>query len=158
VSVTPVQKFVQILFKRTDKRSPACERWCNLSVPCKQLDWQLSFTTQIFNQLSPLLSSTKLLTIDKPHLMSTGREDADPEQWLELFQSLPHLSEVCVNIEELVPDIVHALVNGGMAAGVLPSLTKLRLAGYRNSPSVIDAAEQFVSTRKITNRTILLHG
>ena len=91
--------------------------------------------------------------------MPAGWEDVDPAQWLELFQPLPSLSEVRVHdIEELVPGIVHALVNEDMAAGVLPGLTKLHLAGYRTSPFAIDAAERFIATCKLSNRNIFLHG
>ena len=82
----------------------------------------------------------------------------DPAQWLELFQPLPHLSEVRVDVEELVPDIVHALANEDMAAGVLPGLTKLYLEGYRKLPSATDAVERFVATRKLANRNIVLSG
>jgi hypothetical protein len=160
VLIIPAEKYVEIPFYRKEKRGydPG---GCHFSIPCRHLNWQLSFTAQIFNQLPPLLSGAKLLIIDKPYLMSTGREDVDPAQWLELFQPLPHrphLSEVRVDIEELVPDVVHALVNGDMAAGLLPCLTSLHLEGYRKSPSAIDAVERFVATRKLASRNIFLSG
>ena len=157
VNIIPAQKSVDITFYRKEKHGYDGGGF-HLSIPCRQLDWQLSFTIQILNQLSPLLSSAKLLIICRPYSMSAGREDVDPAQWLELFQPLPHLSEVRVFIEELVPDVVHALVNEDMAAGVLPGLTSLHLEGYRKSQSAIDAAERLVYTRKLANRDIFLRG
>jgi len=132
-------------------------KW-HLSIPCGQLDWQLSFITQIFNQPFPLLSSADQLAMHSRVLVPSGREDVDPAQWLEFFQSLPHFSRVYIYTSGLVPDILHALVNEDedMAAGVLPGLTKLYLLGYRRSQSTIDAAERFVATRKLANHNIIL--
>ena len=156
VTITPSEQAVAVSFQRRKEKRGYDPTGCRLSVPCRQLDWQLSFTTQMFNQLSPLLSSAKLLIIDKPYSMYTGREEVDPAEWLELFQLLPHLSEVRVHIEELAQDVAHALANEDMAAGVLPGLTSLRLKGYRKSQSAIDAAERFVATCKLANRNIFL--
>jgi len=133
-------------------------KW-HLSIQCRQLDWQLSLITQIFNQLSPLFSSAnQLMIFGTIGSGPTGNVDVDPARWLEFFQSLPHFSRVLVNNHELVPDILHALVNEDMAAGVLPSLTLLQLSGYRRSESTIDAAERFVGTRKLANHNIVLRG
>ena len=161
VYITPAAKSLNISFyqRLNENLKPDYHRRaCYLSVPCRQLDWQLSITAQIFDQLTPLLSSAESLTIFEPLSMSTGREDVDPAQWLELFQPLSSLSELRVNIKELVPDVVHALVNENTAAGILPELTSLYLRGYRKSPSAIDAAKQFVSSRKLANRNILLRS
>jgi len=133
-------------------------KW-HLSIQCRQLDWQLSFITQIFSQLFPLLGSADWLTFYKVSSpVPIRRGDVDPEQWLEFFQSLPHFSKVIVYFHELVPDILHFLVNEDMAAGVLPSLTELHLSGYRKSQSTIDAAERFIATRKLANQNIVLRG
>ena len=156
VYIKPAAESIDISFYR--KKHGYSHRACYLSISCRQLDWQLSFTTQIFDQLSPLLSGAELLIIYKPHSISTGREDVDSIQWLELFQPLPHLSWVCINIEELVPDVVHALVNEGMVAGVLPSLTSFYLAGYWRSTSAMNAAKRFIATCKLANRNISLSG
>ena len=131
---------------------------CYFGIPCSQLDWQLSFSTQILHQLSPLLSGVHLLSIIKP-LSLTGNEDMDPTQWLELFQPLSQTSEVHVSMEELVPDVVRALVSEDiMATGILPGLTSLHLEGCRTSKFAMEAAERWVSTRKLAGRNILLSG
>ena len=129
---------------------------------CRQLDWQLSFAIQILSQLSSLLSNAKTLRVSrltKMIPMATGKKDVDPTQWLELFQSLSHVSHVGISEEELVSDIVHALVNedaSAMTAGLLPGLESLHLEGYRKSSSVKEASERFVAARKTTGRSISL--
>jgi len=147
VSIAPTREAVAILFQRKGKHSYEPVR-CILSVPCRQLDWQLSFTTQIFNQLSLLLSSAKLLIIDQRHAISTGREDVDSAQWLELFQPLPHLSEVRIYNDELISDVILALAKD-TAAGVLPRLGRLRVGGHYKSPSIIDAIRRIMAIRKL---------
>ena len=130
-----------------------------LSIPCRQLDWQLSFITQIFNQISPLLSSADRLIISYDiSLLPFRKGDVDSAQWLEFFQSLPHFSKVQVCWHELVPEIVHVLVNEDMAVGVLPGLTELYLDHYRESQSTIAAAKRFVATRKLAGQNIVLSG
>jgi len=89
--------------------------------------------------------------------MPTGREDVDPTQWLELFQLFTHVREIHV-FEQLVPDIVHALSMETMDIGVLPELASLSLNGYRKSPSVAKAAEEFVATRRVSGRAVSLSG
>ena len=160
VSITLAEKLLDIVFYQKEKRGYDPRRFY-LSVPCRQLDWQLSFTSftiQIFNQLPTRLFSAKLLTICYIYSMRTGREDVDPAQWLELFQSLQSLSKLRVKIEELVPDVVYAIANEDMAAGISPGLTLRHLKGYQKSPSAIDAAKRFVASCKLANRNIMLRG
>ena len=128
---------------------------CFFGTSCGQLDWQLSFVTQILSQLSFLLSSVRSLDIQSGDELPTGEEDVDPTQWLELFQPFTHATEVRV-WEKLVPGIAQALGAGGMTAEVLPELTSLCLVRYRSSLSAAKAAEQFVLTRKLSGRAISL--
>jgi hypothetical protein len=94
--------------------------------------------------------------IGEGYKFTTGKEEVDPTQWLELLQPFTHVTEVYVLNDRLVPVIVQALVTEDMAAGVLPELTSLHLSGYRKSSSVAKAAEQFVATRKLSGRTVNL--
>jgi hypothetical protein len=91
------------------------------------------------------------LIISEGNGMPSG-EDVGSTQWLKLFRPFTHVRELCVS-EQLVPDIVQALP---VAPGVLPELIWLHLNGHRNSPSVEDAVEPFVSARGLTGRTITL--
>jgi hypothetical protein len=66
---------------------------CILKTSCTRLDWQLSFVTQILTQLSPLLFSVRLLSIEKYDEFQAGKEDADSVQWLEFFQPFAHMRQ-----------------------------------------------------------------
>ena len=133
------------------------DEYCYLGTSCRRLDWQLSFVTQVLSQLFPLLSSVAKLTFITHLEMPTGIEDVDATQWVELFQLFTHVREIHV-FEQLVPDIVHALVVETMDIGVLPELASLSLNGYRKSPSAAKAAEEFVSMRRASGRTVSLSG
>jgi hypothetical protein len=144
---------------------------CRLGTSCNRLDLQLSFVTQITAQLSPfILSSVHSLSIKKAHNSEMpplafaeeeeelGQDDVDSAaaQWLELFQPFRHLTQVHVWEKQLVPGIVQALVME--QGGVLPELSSLHLSGYRKSPHVAKAAEEFVAARRLTGRTVRLIG
>ncbi|KAI0272107.1 hypothetical protein BGY98DRAFT_1002546 [Russula aff. rugulosa BPL654] len=133
------------------------DEYCYLGTSCRRLDWQLSFVTQVLSQLFPLLSSVAKLTFITHLEMPTGIEDVDATQWVELFQLFTHVREIHV-FEQLVPDIVHALVVETMDIGVLPELASLSLNGYRKSPSAAKAAEEFVGMRRAFGRTVSLSG
>ncbi|KAN0123096.1 hypothetical protein V8E52_003049 [Russula decolorans] len=97
-------------------------------------------------------------------------EDVDSAQWLELFQPFRHLTQIHVWEKWFVPGIVQALTSvtdtdtdteaAQAAAGisVLPELSSLHLSGYRKSPSVAKAAEEFVAARRLAGRTVRLIG
>jgi hypothetical protein len=131
--------------------------YCSFQNSCIPLDWKLSFVTQITSQLSPLLSSMYELTItgDSSLEVPTGEEGVDSTQWLELLQPFTHVTNVTV-LKQVVPGIVQALVMDDIAAGVLPELTTLRLYGYNWTPSVANAAERFVATRRDLGQTVNL--
>ena len=135
-------------------------RSCVVETSCRRLDWQLSFTNQITSQLSPLLSSMYSLSICGDHGFPTGQEDMDPTQWLEFFQPFTHVSHVFLLADRLVPCIMQALVTEDMTAEVLPELTLLHMNGFDNlcstSPSLADAATQFVARRKLSGRNVTL--
>jgi hypothetical protein len=122
------------------------------------LDWQLSSTTQIFTQLSPLLSGVKTFAIGKYPSSPVGEEYVDSEQWLELFRPFRRVWSVRVT-ERLVQDVALALggVADDMASGilVLPALISLFLEGHRDYPSVQEAAERFVAQRRLSGHHIL---
>ena len=153
VFVTLSPESVSVFFVQEGK--PSNENYF-LETSCRRLDWQLSFVTQILSQLSPLLSSVRSLSIKKGYDFLTGEEEVDSTQWLELFQSFAHVTQVHVWVKKLVPSIVESLVAEDMTMEVLTELTRLRLSGYRKSPSVAKAAEQFVATRRLSGRTVTL--
>jgi hypothetical protein len=114
--------------------------------------------TQISRQLSPLLSSVRVLVITRGRGLPTEEEDVDSTRWREFFQPFTHVTKVYVWVPSFVRGILQALVAEGMAAGVLPELATLTLWKYHTSPSMTKAAEQFVATRKLSGRTVSLSG
>ena len=130
---------------------------CILETSCWRLNWQLSFVTEILTQLSPLLSNVRSLTIQKGDEFPS-MEEMDLMQWLELFRLFTHVTLVRVSEEQLVPSIVQALVTEDMATAVLPELFSLHLEEYSGAPSVVEAAERFVATRRLSGRTVFLSG
>ena len=130
---------------------------CVLGTSCRRLDWQLSFVTEILSQLSPLLSSVRSLTIQKGDGLPS-MEDMDSAQWLELFQLLAHVTLVRVSEEQLVPSIVQALVTEDMTTAILPELFSLHLKEHFGTPSVVEAAKQFVTTRRLSGHSVFLSG
>jgi len=132
---------------------------CCFRIPCRQLDWQLSFLTQILDPLSPLLRRVHVLSIKSSNLaIRKDWEDVDTTQWLELFQPLSQTSDIRVTVEKLVPDVMRALVSEDMTTGTLPRLTSLHLQGVRKSRFTTEAAERFVATRKLAGRNIHFSG
>jgi hypothetical protein len=155
VTVEPSQRVVSISLIRRGERRRFLGELC-FYVLCRQLDWQLSSTAQLFSQLTPFLTRVRNLSITKSDF-SPIREanDVDSAQWLELFSPFSNVRTVNVS-EKLVPDVVQDL---GMATdGVLPALTLLKLHGYRKSASVQEAAELFVDARERSGRKINLNG
>jgi hypothetical protein len=85
-------------------------------------------------------------------------EDMDLMQWLELFRPFTHVTLVRVSEEQLLPSIVQVLVTEDMATAILPKLFSLHLEEYSRTPSVVEAAERFVATRRLSGRTVFLSG
>jgi hypothetical protein len=154
VIVTHSAEYVSVLFEK----NLYAKESILLETSSRRLDRQLSFVAQITSQLVPLLSTVDLLRIGGGHGFPIGEEDADPAQWLELFQPFTHVTWVDVLERRLVPGIVQALVMEDMDAEVLPELSWLSLMGYSAPRFVANAAMQFVARRRLSGRGIALWG
>jgi hypothetical protein len=169
--VTHSAESISVMFLQ--EAGPPDRKYC-LGTSCQRLDRQLSFVTQITSQLSPfILSSVQSLLIknEAPHrrnsemeMMPSGEDvDSDPAQWLELFRPFRHVKHVHVWEKRFVPGIAQALAlalateQGGVLS-VLPDLNWLNLSGYRESPSVANAVEEFAAARRLAGRTVGLIG
>ena len=64
-------------------------------IPCEQLDWQLSFMTQICNQFAPFLSCVEELLVDTTR-PSSGQDDPGSEQWLDLIRTFCKAKDIRV--------------------------------------------------------------
>jgi hypothetical protein len=109
--------------------SPVGSRLVNLyvGVTCGHLDWQVSSITQIFNILSPLLSTVMDLTlVHGVHTLSSeGHNQADRTLWRELLSSFRNVKTLRVH-EGLVGEVFRSLqLDGEPPLELLPELNEL---------------------------------
>jgi hypothetical protein len=98
-----------------------------LEVTCGHLDWQVSSMTQIFNILSPLLSTVVDLTLvhEEHTLSSEGHNQADRTLWRELLSSFRNVKTLRVH-EGLVGEVSRSLqLDGEPPLELLPELNEL---------------------------------
>jgi len=158
VIVKPSQETASITFtQRGERRRNLGELFLVLSGG--PLEWQLLSATQIFTQLSPLLSNVKTLSIGKYPSSPAEEEDLESIPWLEFFRPFSGAWSVRIT-ERLAPDVALALggVADDMASEVLPGLITLFLEGHRNYPYVREAAERFVAARRLSGHRVDLFG
>ncbi|KAH9003948.1 hypothetical protein EDB83DRAFT_777541 [Lactarius deliciosus] len=121
-----------------------------LQISCPQLDWQLSSMAQICDQFSPVLSRVNSLAI-KTIQPSSGHDDADGEQWLDLIRAFGGATDLRVAGVH-VADILCALrpVDGGNT-NVLPALCSLLVEGpmEMHGPSW-DAVQSLITSQRIS--------
>ncbi|KAH9171645.1 hypothetical protein EDB89DRAFT_1080650 [Lactarius sanguifluus] len=118
-----------------------------LQISCKQLDWQLSSMAQVCDQFSPFLFRVNNPRINMTQ-SSSGQDDADSEQWLELIRAFRGATSLPV-ASELTTVILCALglVEEGHIS-VLPSLRHLHIENLMamNEPSW-DSLLSFITLR-----------
>jgi hypothetical protein len=98
-----------------------------VEVLCGFLDWQVSSMTQIFNILSPSLSTVVDLTLvhEERTLSSEGHNQADRTQWRELLGSFKNVKTIRVH-EGLVAEVSRSLrLDGEPPLELLPELNEL---------------------------------
>ena len=97
-----------------------------VTIPCKQLDWQLSSMAQVCDQFSPFLVCFNILGISMTESQSR-QGDVNGQQWLELFRAFGGTTSLYV---ELTTDTRNGILSvlgkfDGGHATVLPSLRYL---------------------------------
>ncbi len=98
-----------------------------IQVTCDHLDWQVSSMAQIFNILSPLLSTVVDLTLvhEEHTLLSEGHNQADRAQWHELLGSFRKVKTLRVH-KGLVGEVSRSLrLDGEPPLELLPELNEL---------------------------------
>jgi len=160
VIVKPSQETASITFtQRGERRRNLGELF--LVISGGPLEWQLTSATQIFTQLSPLLSSVKTLSIGKYPSSPAEEEDIleDSIPWLEFFRPFSGAWSVRIT-ERLAPDVALALggVADDMVSEVLPGLITLFLEGHSNYPFAREAAERFIAARRLSGHRVDLFG
>ena len=150
--VHPSEHAISISFRSLTDSSTSTP--LRLQISCKQLDWQLSCMAQVCDQFSPFLfrvNSVEIYTT-KP---SSGHNDADSEQWLELVRSFGGVRDFSV-AGKFTADILCALrpANEGNTT-MLSSLRYIRV----KKPMVMhgsswDALQSFITSRSISGRPV----
>ena len=119
-----------------------------LQITCKQLDWQLSSMVQVCDQFSPFLSNVQDLIFNMNDL-SSGQDDVDNGQWLNLIRSFGATRTLSI-AGEFTTRILCALRPAGERyttdTTVLPALRSLRVRklGPLDLP-FWDAAQSLIS-------------
>ena len=127
----------------------------NVSVYCRELDWQLSFLEQVCT--SPLPSLSRL-----QHLYMFGRPwpkdwkvNLDYVQWLELLHSFSTVKDLYLS-KGLAPCVVPALQDfvGGRTTEVFPNLQNIFVEKLQKSGAVQEGIGKFVAARQVTGHPI----
>ena len=127
-----------------------------LQISCKQLDWQLSAMAQVCVQFFPFLRRVENIGINTTQ-SSSGQDDVDSEQWLELVRSFRGARDFWVG-DGLMSDILCALGQadrGNTMVTVLPDLRHLRV----ENPMALneqswDAVQSFLTLRSLSGRPV----
>ena len=147
MTVTPFDSVVSV--STFDKK-------LDLTIRCRQLDWQLSSLAQVCSSSFPqtLISTVEHLYVEDEPYPPRGPEDVESSQWLELLHPFTAVKHLYVH-PTLMPSIVPALQElvGERATEVLPMLQALFLGKFPSKP-VQQAIEMFVAARNFAGHPI----
>jgi hypothetical protein len=130
--------------------------WLDVSVHCRELDWQLSFLEQICTSFLPHLSTLQDLS------MVSGRpwpqdwkDNIDYAQWLELLHSFSAVKNLYLS-KELAPRVVPALQElvGGRTTEAFPALENIFVEELQESGPVHEDIGKFVAARQVTSHPV----
>ena len=123
------------------------------AVLCCHLDWQVSFAAQIFNALSPVLSTVEHLTFEHwEHNQSCEEHnEVDPSEWLKLLNSFKNVKTLRI-ATGLVKELSRLqLDEGELPLELLPELQELI---YSGSGDTGDVFTPFINARQNAGRPI----
>ena len=139
-----------IFFKNSSTSPPF-----RLQISCKQLDWQLSSMAQVCTKFSPFVFGVQHLVFTTND-WSSGQDDVNGEQWLQLIRSFGGARTLSV-AGELATGLLRALrpADEGYTTNtlVLPALRNLRVQKPMVSDSPLwKAARSLVTSRGLSCR------
>ena len=129
-----------------------------VTISCREPDWQLSSLAQICTMSLPLLSTTENLFIyeesDSPLDWKDGIEYIE---WLELLLPFSAVKNLYLS-KQFAPRIAPALqeMTDDGTIEMLPTLQNLYLEGFRPSESVEGGIERFISARQLTDHPVAI--
>ncbi len=132
----------------------------DVSISCREPNWQLSTLAQICTSFSPLLSAAESLYICEdlhPSSKLDWDDGIENTEWLEFLFPFTVVKNLYIS-KEFGPRIAPALqelTEGGMTA-VLSTLQNIFLEGFQPSESVEEGIGRFISGRQLTNHPITI--
>jgi F-box-like len=156
-------KIVHIFFKYDHggvKLVPETSRYSetnvNVSIPCRELDWQISSLEQVFTSCLPSLSTLEdLIIYEHPHLSLQWPENIENALLLELLHPFPSVKHLYLS-GQVAPHIGLALQElvGTRTMEVLPTLEYIFLEEIQPSGPVPEGIEQFAAARQVASHPI----
>jgi hypothetical protein len=128
----------------------------NVTIPCRELDWQVSAMEQICTLCLPPLSTLEDIYIyGRPYLQVDRQGNIENTLWLELLQPFTSVKNLHLS-GEFARRIALALqeLGGARTTAVLPSLQNIFLEGLQPSGTVQEGIQKFVAARQVTSHPI----
>ena len=127
-----------------------------VTIPCRELDWQVSSMEQVCTScLPPLLNLEHLYIYENPRWRQHWQDNIENALWLELlhpFTSVKNLS-LSKDIARRIVPAIQELV-GDRATEVLPTLLFFFLEERQSSGPVPEGIQQVVAVRQAASRPI----
>ena len=126
-----------------------------MSLPCRELDWQVSSMEQVCTSCLPLLPTLDLHIDGNPHYQQHWQGNVENALWLRLLHPFTSVKHLYLS-EEIARHIVPALQElvGIRATEVLPTLENIFLEEGQRSGPIQEGIQQVVASRQATNRPI----
>ena len=134
------------------------EQGLKVTIPCTELDWQVSSLEQVFNSCLPPLSTLEDLYISEyPIWLPEWQDNIENVLWLELLRLFTGVKNLYLS-EEFALRIVPALQElvGGRTTEVLPTLQNIFVERLEPSGLVQEGIGQLVSMRQVTGHPIVV--
>ena len=133
----------------------------NMTIPCIELDWQVSSMEQVCTSCLPLLSTLEDLYIyESPYSQPVWQDDIENKLWLELLRPFPAVKNLYQSekFASLITPALQELTGGSTAlAEVLPSLQTIFLEEeefFQRSGTVQVSIQRFAATRQASSNPI----
>ena len=131
----------------------------DVKILCRDLDWQVSSTEQVFTSCLPSVSAIEVLCIHKTPNTSLEHwpDNIENRLWLELLHPFTALKILYIS-KEFVPRILPALQElvGGRTTEVLPTLQNLFLERRKPSGPVQEGIGQFIAARQVASNPVVV--
>ena len=128
----------------------------NVSIYCRELDWQLSFLEQVCtSSLLPLSTLQDLYMLSENPWPQDWKDIIDYAQWLELLHSFSAVKNLYLS-RELAPCVVPALQDlvGGRITEAFSTLQNIFVEDLQESGPVQERIGKFVAAQQVTSHPL----